>query len=342
MSKILSRLIDRPEDEVKTIISRLEATHGYPSHDVRLLAEVSQAVKQKIADLGLDPVDTTGEELYHGLQARFDRDAKLVDKALGVSADTGFEARVARAIEITRHVSDGAEVWALKPMAAKNLLLDLPPKKVLKQLHYRTLGSMLKRENVGELYLLLPIVESTTWQAHFAKTAAKLPSSDYGLQPINFVQPQPRKWGAASAPRKPYVFDHLTGSVSLWPVRSLQNAPVIALSLLLIQAVEKLDVAIDHEALIATHPALRWWANIYHLISSHGEGIVSLNIKDVAHNSLHGKNYSDAGASHGTKALWQELNVRYGALGEELKQSLDNEAERLIPAHLAAEFAVAE
>ncbi len=342
MSVTLSKLLGKPEKEVTKFIEQMEDKFGYPSHDVRLLAEVGQVVKQKVADLGLDPADTTNQELYHGLQAKFDRDAKLVDKALGVSADTGFEARVARAIEITRHVSGSAEVWALKPTAAKNRLLDPPPKRVLKQLHYRTLGSMLKRENIGELYLLLASAESAAWRTNFTKTAARLPSSDYGLHSINFVQPQLRKWGAAKAPRQPYLYDKLTGSVSLWPAKSLLSAPVIALTLLLVQAVEKLGVAVDAEALIATHPTLRWWANIHHLISLHEEGVVSLNINDVAHNSLQSKRYTDGTVSHGTKALWQELNARYGALNEEIKQSLSNEAERLITARLAAEFAVAE
>ena len=80
MSAHLSKLVGKAEKEVAQFIAEMEDEFGNPSADVRLLAEVNRLARQKMAELGLDPRDTTGEELYHTLGARFDRDAKPIHK----------------------------------------------------------------------------------------------------------------------------------------------------------------------------------------------------------------------------------------------------------------------
>ncbi|MDO8591516.1 MAG: hypothetical protein Q7R60_01145 [bacterium] len=338
MSRILSRLIDRPEDEVKTIISRLEATHGYPSHDVRLLAEVNQAVKAKIASLGLDPQDTTAPELYRGLQAKFVADADKIDKAMAMKPDAGFGGRLTRAIELSKHVTGDAQVWTLKPTAAKNLLLSLPPKKLMKQLHYRSTASMLKHQDIGELYLLAPRVESSSWQSALARACSHLASNNYALSPINFVHPEVGHLKAIADLPKLNICNKLTGAVTIWPAKSVTYAPLITLTLMLLQSVRQLGVNIDKRALATVHPALAWWANTDHLVSPHPTGSISLNINDVAHNHLNSANHENSISHHGAKVLWAELSDRYQSLGSDIENTLEDQISKLIPAQLAAQL----
>ncbi len=338
MSVSLAKMLGKPEVEVAKFVAEMEDKFCYPSHDLRLLSEVNQAVKGKVASLGLDPHDTTAEELYHALQAKFVADASQVDKALGIKPDTNFDGRLAKAIEVTKHITGSAEVWALKPTAAKNLLLSLPPKKLMKQLHYRSIDSMLKHENIGQLYLLAPYVESNTWQSVFVKTAAHLTSNNYVLNPINFVHPEVARWQAIAEPPKLNICNKLTGAVSIWPAQSVMTAPLITLSLMLLRNVQQLGANIDKKGLAAVHPALQWWTNMDHLVSLRGEGLVSLNIHDVAHNQLNSVAHENSVARHGAKALWAELADRYQSMASDVEQTAENEAEKLMPAVLAAEY----
>jgi hypothetical protein len=331
-------MLGRPEAEVAKFIERMEDKFCYPSHDVRLMAEVNLAVKSKIASLGFDPHDTTVEELYHGLQAKFAADAAQIDKALGVKSDSSFGSRLARAIELSKYITGDTQVWALKPTTAKNLLLSSPPKKLMKQLHYRSTTSMLKHEDAGELYLLAPYVESNTWQGAFTKAAAHLASNDYALSPINFVHPEAARWQAIAEPAEPNVSNKLMGSVSVWPTRSIMNAPLITLTLMLLQGIRQLGVDIDKYALATVHPALQWWSNMDYLISVHDEGPVSLNIHDVAHNHLISAVHENSVSHHGAKVLWAELTDRYQSLATEVQQAAETSVKELMPAAYVAEY----
>jgi hypothetical protein len=70
MSKKLAELLDEPEVVVESVIKKLEHISGWESTDVRLLAEINNKVLAKHLELGLDPKDTTGPELYHALLAK--------------------------------------------------------------------------------------------------------------------------------------------------------------------------------------------------------------------------------------------------------------------------------
>ncbi len=338
MSKTLSRLLGRSEEEIAAAVSKLEASFGYPSHDVRLLVEVNQAVRDKIASLGLDPKDTTEQELYHALLAKFAATAGQVDKALGLKIDSDFDSRLSRAIGVAKLLTGNAQVWALKPSAAKNLLHSLPPKKLMGQLHYRSSISMLKHENIGELYLLAPYAESNTWQNELSKTAARLASNNYGLYPVNFVHLRAARCHNFIEPTGLNVYNKLTGSAGLWPSKKLTNAPVITMVLMLLQSVTELGASIDKKALAAVHPALQWWNNNDYLVSAPAGRPVSLNVNDVAHNHLNSASHENSAAQHGAKELWAELAGRYQSLASEMQQAAENEVEKLMPAALAAQY----
>ena len=67
MSKLLSDLLGAAEPMFSLAIKQLEADSGNPSADIRLTAEITGKVYLKTQELGLDPDDTTGRELYHAL-----------------------------------------------------------------------------------------------------------------------------------------------------------------------------------------------------------------------------------------------------------------------------------
>ena len=74
--------------------------------------------------------------------------------------------------------------WAIKHSVAKKLLKQTPPKKVMKLLGYRSVDSMLKRENIDELFGSLRFVESDQWLIMFVKTYKKLQPQDFETRKI--------------------------------------------------------------------------------------------------------------------------------------------------------------
>ncbi len=82
MSKTLAKLLDQPEVLVEGLIKKLENFSTFNSTDIRLLADSNNKVRSKTVDLGLDPDDTTGPELYHSLLVRFAHDEQKFSKSL--------------------------------------------------------------------------------------------------------------------------------------------------------------------------------------------------------------------------------------------------------------------
>jgi hypothetical protein len=159
MSKPISQILNHPERAVAKAIAKLEDKNGYPSHDVRLTAENIQKVRSKLAELNLDPDDTTGEELYQALMVKFQEDSRRFDEHFGMHA-RGFDEKSSKAFELVSKNADLPERWVMKASWAKSLLRQHPPKRVMKQLHYRSIDSMLKRENLAEIYLGIEFIES--------------------------------------------------------------------------------------------------------------------------------------------------------------------------------------
>ncbi|HZP55512.1 MAG TPA: hypothetical protein VFB03_01945, partial [Candidatus Saccharimonadales bacterium] len=134
MSKKIAHLLSRPESEVSSILSDLEKKSGYPSEDVRLLVENKHRLRTKLTQIGLDPDDTTDQELYYALFAKFQRDGELLDQSLGIDQATSINERINRAVQIVSKIAKKEELWVLKKTAAKKALLAIPPRQVAKKL----------------------------------------------------------------------------------------------------------------------------------------------------------------------------------------------------------------
>src|SRR3990167_8310035 len=214
MSMHLSKLVGKAEKELAQFIAEMEGKFGNPSADVRLLAEVNRLARQKTAELGLDPRDTTGEELYHTLGARFDRDAKQIDRAIGISPDMSLGQRIDRALQFVRQVHGRDEVWVLKNVPAKELLHATAPKKTMAQLHYRSLESLLKRQDPAKILLCAQYLESAAWQKSFAWRINRLSAAGYEQKPVNFLALEKMEGGG---PPEGVAVSKPGGAVAIWP-----------------------------------------------------------------------------------------------------------------------------
>ncbi len=306
----LAKLLDESEAEVSALIMNLEHRNGLPSHDVRHIAEVHQRVRSKLAELNLDPDDTTAQELYQALLIKFEADSRDFDAAFGM-ADEGFNQKTAAAAKLLRASGRLPRLWALKNKAAKELLAGHAPKQVMKFLGYRSTASLLKRENITELFIAAQLLESDTWQKRQARLVSKLEPTAFELREMEIVELDYAKWSGVEAEGNVVVSDE-TASLALWPSEQTDQAPLLSISLLLIETLQsyggqKLEAA----DILPADSIVSWWNDMDHLIADLDGGRVSLNLHDVGGNWLGGSDFENRSLRKARSSYWHRLIEKY-------------------------------
>lgn len=194
MTRFLSEALGAVEPVFSHSIQQLEQAAGRPGTDIRLTADIIQRTRAKISELGLDPADTTGPELYSALQQKFRQDEQAARKALGTAADATPDDVVMSAVQFLNKQESAKNCFVLKASVAKRLLKKKAPKLAMKKLGYRSVDSMLKHEAVAQVYAAAAIVESNTWHRAFREQYAKLSPSDFEPKRISLVYPNTKRW----------------------------------------------------------------------------------------------------------------------------------------------------
>lgn len=303
MSNALSKLLDQPEEIIKQAVTRLEAKNGWPSHDVRATAENIQKVRSKISQLGLDPNDTTAAELYHALLIKFQNDARRFDEHFG-SHGQEYDQKIQKAVELVSTNSVLPDRWVLKTTAAKQLLRQHPPKRVMKQLGYRSVDSFVKREDTAEIYLAIEIIETDSWnKAHF-KLASHLPTTAFERRILK-LQALSSRWGGLSNDEI-YVASGDYGVLGLLPSEEVMEMPLLGLVALLLD-----EAGAKTSETAKLSPTAAWWAETDELIAGLNDASVSLNLKDICLNHVAGAEVEEHHKATAQRHFWQELVSHY-------------------------------
>jgi hypothetical protein len=215
-------------------IKELEQAAGRPGMDVRLIAEILQKSKEVIKTLGLDPADTTGEELYQALLNKIKiHDQHLVKHIGGDSPDD-----VKTLTPLIKAAVDKAKLprqaWVLKKSVAKRMLQATPPKAIMKHLGYSSVESMTKRENLYEIYGALRFAESPSWLKKFNASYKQLTPSDFESRTIEIVIMDRQRWGDIAedfVKKKRHTITHLKelGVILMLPTK-LEKLPGLAIT----------------------------------------------------------------------------------------------------------------
>jgi hypothetical protein len=240
MSRLLSELLEAEEPLFGMAIKQLEQASGHTSVDVRLTAEIVGKVHMKTRALGLDPRDTTGKELYHALLNLIKKHDAFLAERIGGQDPDDVQTMLWRVKEVVEALDVPKTAWVLKHSVAKRLIKAMPPKNVMKQLGYRSIDSMIKREPVSELFGAMRFIESEDWQHKFVSKYVTLKPSDFETRQIEIVHVTPEKWNGSAAKfvqSKRHNITHLKelGVILMLPM-PLQRMPgitITSLSLLL-------------------------------------------------------------------------------------------------------------
>lgn len=195
MTRVLSELLNAEEPLFGMAIKRLEQASGNNSVDVRLTAEIIGKVHMKMRALGLDPTDTTGRELYQALFNLVKRHDEFLAERIGGEDPANVQKMLPRIKDVVEALDIPKKAWLLKHSVAKRLLQKTPPKKVMNQLGYRSIDSMIKRESIGEIFGAIRFLETADWNNKFIATYKSLKPTDFEVRNIEIIHLDEKKWG---------------------------------------------------------------------------------------------------------------------------------------------------
>lgn len=196
MSKLLSELLGAEEPLFTKAIEQLEKASGHPNADIRLTSEIIGRVTMVTRQLGLDPEDTTPQELYFALANRVAKDNdRITEELLKLpKGTTRITDLVPPMVEIARKAKIPRKAWVLKRSIAKKLLRQMPPKNMMKTLGYRSVDSMLKNEPFDEMYTALRFSEGPEWLNQYNELFKTVKASDFQERDISIVVMDHDKW----------------------------------------------------------------------------------------------------------------------------------------------------
>ena len=238
MSSFLADLLGATEPLFSLSVKQLEEASGRPGADVRLIAEIIGSVRLKTKELGLDPDDTTGEELYMALLNRIEKDDDHLVKQIGGKDSEDARALMPLMKKAWEKVDTPKSAWVLKHSVAKAMLKKLPPANIMKHLGYKSVDSMLKRENLNEIYGALRFAETPAWLNKFNHLYKSLTPSDFETRKIEIVIMPEERWGEMTAEfihKKKHNITHLKemGVILMLPINvRLRGITIFVLPLL--------------------------------------------------------------------------------------------------------------
>jgi len=195
MSKLLRNLLAAKEPLFTQSLRELEYITGKKNIDNKLASEINEKSVSAIRSLGLDPVDTTDKELYHALEHRVALQNHNLAASLGVSDKSPVKEIIPKLVEVANSIKTPRRCWVLKKSVAKELLREMPPKKMMKHLGYRSIESMFKNENFGEIYSALRFSEGGDWLNEYNELfKKKVQPTDFENRDIEIITMDHDKW----------------------------------------------------------------------------------------------------------------------------------------------------
>lgn len=187
MAKVLRDLLDAEEPIFSLSLQQLERASGNHGTDARLIGELTEKMHHATAELGLDKQDTTDRELYGAMLSRIKTDNDRVTQLIGGTDADDVKAMVPLIVTAVEGMDINRSCWVLKRSVAKRLLGTMPPEKLMKHLGYRSVDSMLKHENIDEVYTALRFSEGPEWLNKYNELFKTVTPSDFETRDISIV-----------------------------------------------------------------------------------------------------------------------------------------------------------
>ena len=193
MSKLIADLLAAEQPLFSLSLRQLEEVSGLPSVDSRLTAEIIGKCRLKMTELGLDADDSNGPELYQALVNQIASHDKHLQKVIGAKDSDTASQLIPKIKQAQAKVELARDCWVLKKSVARDFLRQNPPPQIMELLGYKSIDSMLKRENIFELFGALRFAEGPDWLTAFNEQYRALKPTDFTSRQIEILV-MPERW----------------------------------------------------------------------------------------------------------------------------------------------------
>lgn len=187
MAKFLRDLLDAEEPLFSKALQQLEEVSGRPAADTKLIGDITQMAHESLHTLGLNPVVSTGEEIYHALLGRVEKDIARLTTVIGAKDSDDVRHLVPYMIKAADEVDFNRKVFVLKREKAKEFLRQMPPEQLMKKLGHDTVDAMFEHEDFDEIYTALRFSEGADWLNKYNELFETVTPSDYEMRDIRIL-----------------------------------------------------------------------------------------------------------------------------------------------------------
>ncbi len=228
---LLGEILAAKEPLFEHTLKQLEAKTGNQGIDAKLAADIRQSTHRSLLVLGLNQ-DSSHESVYAALVARVKQDDERLCRIIGGSDPTDLAAltpKIVAAVEAEPMPKSG---WFLKPARAKQLLVDMPPKGIMKLLGYQSVAKLIKDQEIAKLFCALRFCETPGWLNRFNDAySKKLKPADFEARDIQIVIFESDQWEKVAAPYVAKKLHNIThskemGAVCVLPVGNVHTPGV--------------------------------------------------------------------------------------------------------------------
>lgn len=189
MAKFLRDLLEAEEPLFSLSLKQLERASGHHGTDTRLIGEIIEKAHDSMRTLGLDSKDTSGREFHQALLNKVADDNRRISRLIGAEHGHYDDVRhmISRIVPAAKSVDTPMDCWVLKRSVAKELLKQMPPKQLMQHLGYRSIDSMLKHENLDEIYTALRFSEGGEWLNQYNELFKQVKPTDFETRDISII-----------------------------------------------------------------------------------------------------------------------------------------------------------
>ena len=187
MAKFLRDLLDAEEPLFSLSLRQLEKASGHHGVDAKLIGDIIRMTHQNMHMLNLDPVNTSGPELYHALLARVANDNDRLAGIIGAKDSENVRHMIPYMVDAANKVKFNRKVFVIKHDKAKELLRSMPPYKLMEKLGHKDVDTMFGKEDFDEMYTALRFSEGAEWLNQYDELFKTVTAEDYEERNLRIV-----------------------------------------------------------------------------------------------------------------------------------------------------------
>ncbi|TRZ64469.1 MAG: hypothetical protein D4Q79_01465 [Spirochaetia bacterium] len=188
----IAKILRADKDNIRLLEERLGALTGKKSVMEKITAENEERIRERLDYLGLGR-NLNAKQIYDALISKIEADnGKLFMAFNEPSAVSPNDWQ--KVLENAKKICGEPKGFFLKKEKAAEFLKNSPPEKILKALNYASVGEMLQKEDVFEIFPALRFVEGNEWlNNNFFNQYKNLSPEDFEEREVK-VLALPERW----------------------------------------------------------------------------------------------------------------------------------------------------